>query len=293
VKGRRDATRGIRFARTGLVVNGLLALVKLVAGLVGHSHALVADATESLADLFSGVIVWSGVRIAAREADEDHPFGHGKAEALATAGVGLLLIGAAVGIAIKAALEIVTPHQAPAPFTLGVLVGVIVVKEVLFRRVLRGAAEIGSSAVAADAWHHRSDAITSLFAFVGITVALLGGPGWQAADEVAALLASGIIFFGGVRILLPAVHELMDRIPARDVVRAAREAAAEVPGVHQVEKLRLRKAGPGFLVDLHVQADPAMTLHDAHVLSGMVKGAIRRRLPAVADVLVHMEPFEP
>lgn len=284
---------GVRLAQTGLAVNGVLALIKLVAGVVGHSYALVADAVESLADLFSGVVVWSGVRIAAREADADHPFGHGKAEALAALVVGLLLVGAAVGIALKAVAEIRTPHHAPAPFTLGVLVGVVVVKEWLFRYVFRGGRALGSSAVTADAWHHRSDAITSLFAFVGISVALLGGPGWEAADDVAALLASGLIAATGVRILRPAVDELMDRAPDPSFLDTASAAALAVPGVRAIEKLRGRKLGRYYLLDLHVQADPALSLHEAHILSGMVKSSIRDRLPMVRNVLVHMEPHEP
>lgn len=284
---------GVRLAQTGLAVNGVLALIKLVAGVVGHSYALVADAVESFADLFSGVVVWSGVRIAAREADADHPFGHGKAEALAALVVGLLLVGAAVGIALKAVAEIRTPHHAPAPFTLGVLVGVVVVKEWLFRYVFRGGRALGSSAITADAWHHRSDAITSLFAFVGISVALLGGPGWEAADDVAALLASGLIAATGVRILRPAVDELMDRAPDPSFLDTASAAALAVPGVRAIEKLRGRKLGRYYLLDLHVQADPALSLHEAHILSGMVKSSIRDRLPMVRNVLVHMEPHEP
>lgn len=284
---------GVRLAQTGLAVNGVLALIKLVAGVVGHSYALVADAVESFADLFSGVVVWSGVRIAAREADADHPFGHGKAEALAALVVGLLLVGAAVGIALKAVAEIRTPHHAPAPFTLGVLVGVVIVKEWLFRYVFRGGRALGSSAITADAWHHRSDAITSLFAFVGISVALLGGPGWEAADDVAALLASGLIAATGVRILRPAVDELMDRAPDPSFLDTASAAALAVPGVRAIEKLRGRKLGRYYLLDLHVQADPALSLHEAHILSGMVKSSIRDRLPMVRNVLVHMEPHEP
>lgn len=285
--------RGVRLAQVGLAVNGTLALAKLVAGVVGNSYALIADATESFADLFSSLVVWGGVQIANRAADEDHPFGHGKAEALAAAVVGLMLVAAAIGIGVMASREIITPHHAPAPFTLAVLVGVILVKEGLFRFVLKGAAEIGSTAVAADAWHHRSDAITSGAAFLGISVALVGGPGWEAADDVAALLASCLILFNAVGVIRPAVDELMDRAPEAELLRAASEAALAVPGVLAIEKLRGRKAGARYLLDLHVQAAPDLSLHDAHILSGIVKSAIRRRLPMVENVLVHMEPFEP
>lgn len=285
--------RGVRLAQLGMVVNGLLALAKLVAGILGNSYALVADAVESFADLFSGLVVWSGVQVASREPDEDHPFGHGKAEALATAVVGLMLLVAAIGIAIQAVREIITPHHAPAPFTLVVLVAVVLVKEGLFRFVLRGATDIQSSAVAADAWHHRSDAITSAAAFIGISVALVGGEGWEPADDVAALLASGLILYNGFGILRPAIDELMDRAPEAALLERAGAVALGVEGVRAIEKLRGRKAGSRYLLDLHVQADPGLSLHQAHILGGMVKSAIRASLPQVEQVLIHMEPHEP
>ena len=275
------------------MVNAVLALTKLVAGLLGHSYALVADAVESTTDIFSSLIVWSGLRIASRAADDEYPFGYGKAEPRAAAVVSLMLLGAAVGIAVKAVQEIVTPHHAPAPFTLAVLSAVIVVKEILYRRVFTVAAAVGSTAVKADAWHHRSDAITSAAVFVGITVALWGGPGWESADDWAALAASAIIVYNGQRMLRPAVHDLMDRTPAEDVVRRVASAAASTDGVRAVEKLRVRRAGLGYYVDIHVQAEPTMSLSEAHLLSGRVKGAIRSAVPAVSGVLVHMEPYEP
>ncbi|HEX9892864.1 MAG TPA: cation diffusion facilitator family transporter [Gemmatimonadales bacterium] len=287
------ASRAVRLAQLGLAVNGLLALVKLVAGIVGHSQALIADATESFADLFSSVVVWGGVRIADRAPDDDHPFGHGKAEALAAGVVGVMLLGAALTIAIGSIREIVRPHHVPAPFTLAVLVGVVVVKEGMFRVVRRGAAAIRSPAVAADAWHHRSDAITSSAAFLGISVALIGGPGWEAADDVAALLASAIIVFNGLKVLRPAVDELMDHAPDSRLLSGVARAATAVPGVLAIEKLRGRKQGRWYFLELHVQADPGLSLHEAHILSGMVKSAIRSAEPEVANVLVHMEPYRP
>ena len=287
------ATRGVRLAQLGLGVNGLLALVKLVAGLLGHSQALIADATESFADLFSSVVVWSGVRIAGRAPDAGHPFGHGKAEALAAGVVALMLLGASIGIAIGSVEEILRPHQMPASFTLAVLVGVVLVKEGLFRIVRRGATAIGSQAVAADAWHHRSDAITSLAAFIGISVALLGGPGWEAADDVAALVASGIIFYNGIQVLRPAVDELMDRAPDSGLLDRVSRAATSVAGVLAIEKLRGRKHGRHYFLEIHVQADARLSLQDAHTLGHEVKAAICGAEPAVLDVLVHMEPFRP
>ena len=283
---------GIRLARTGLLVNGGLALVKLLAGILGHSYALIADAVESVADIFSSLVVWSGLRISSRDADQRYPFGYGEAESESSAIVGIMLIGAALGIAIEAVREIRTPHHTPAPFTLIVLVAVVMIKESLFRFVLRRARDLGSPAVAADAWHHRSDAITSSAAFIGISVALIGGPGWEQADDWAALFASAIVFFNGIRIVRPALAELMDVSPEETVFQSVEAAARSVPGVRATEKLRIRKSGTRYQLELHVQADPAISLHQAHILSGMVKTAIRNAVPRVETALVHMEPFE-
>jgi cation diffusion facilitator family transporter len=289
---RERAERGARAARSGLLVNSGLALIKLLAGVLGNSYALVADAVESLADVFSSFIVWSGLRISIRSADEQYPFGYGKAEALAAVVVGLMLLGAAGGISIEAVREIRMPHHSPAPFTLVVLLAVIAVKEILFRRVFKVGAEVESTAVKGDAWHHRSDALTSAAAAIGIGVALAGGPQWASADDWAALAAAAVILFNGVRILRPAVGDLMDRSPESEVVERIAAAAVSVAGVAATEKLKVRRAGLGLFVDIHVQADPAMSLHDAHVLSGKVKGAIQAAVPTVLGVLVHMEPFE-
>jgi len=289
---RERAARGARAAQAGLLVNAALALVKLLTGVLGNSYALVADAVESLADVFTSLIVWSGLRISIRSADEQYPFGYGKAEALAAVVVGLVLVGAAGGISIEAVREIRIPHHSPAPFTLVVLFGVIAVKEILFRRVFKVGAEVESTAVKGDAWHHRSDALTSAAAAIGIGVALIGGPGWASADDWAALAAAAVILFNGIRILSPAVGDLMDRSPEGEVVERIAAAALSVQDVAATEKLKVRRAGLGLFVDIHVQADPAMSLHDAHILSGKVKGAIQAAVPIVLGVLVHMEPFE-
>lgn len=284
--------KGIRLVRTGLILNGCLALAKLLAGIIGHSYALIADAVESVADIFSSLVVWSGLRIASRDADGRFPFGYGKAESVSSAIVGIMLVGAALGIAIEAVREILIPHHAPAPFTLIVLVIVVVIKEVMFRVVFRTSEETGSPAVAADAWHHRSDAITSSAAFIGISIALIGGPGWEQADDWAALLASTIILYNGLRIIRPALAELMDQSPAETVYREIEAAARSVEGVLATEKLRIRTSGPRYLLELHVQASPELSLHEAHIVSGKVKSAIRAAVPRVDTVLVHMEPFE-
>jgi len=285
------ATRSIRWAQAGLLVNAVLVLVKLIAGIAGNANALVADAVESSADIFSSLIVWMGLSIAAKPADEDHPYGHGKAEPLAAAVVSLMLLGAAVGISIMSIREIVTPHHLPAPFTLFVAAGVIIIKELLYQRVSRVGKEVGSTAVVADAWHHRADATSSLAAFIGISIALWGGPGWEAADDWAALVASLLVAINGVRTLRPAISGLMDEAPDQSVKERALQAALRVPGVKYVENLNVRGSGLGFYVDLHVQADPTMSLEDAHEIAAKVKYAIRDAIPSVVSVLVHMEPY--
>jgi cation diffusion facilitator family transporter len=287
-----DSHRGIRSAQLGLLVNFLLVITKFVAGVAGSTYALIADAVESTADIFSSLIVWGGIKIAARDPDDVYPFGYGKAEPMAAAIVSLMLMGAAIGIAIQAVKEIRTPHHSPAPWTLVVLVVVLLIKYLLFKRVDAVGAEVGSSAVKADARHHLSDAMTSAAAFVGISIALLGGPGWESADDWAALLASLIIFVNGVLMIRPATSDLMDRVPERDVVERVASAARTTPGVRATEKLKIRRAGTGYYVDIHVQADPHISLHDAHILSGRVKSAIREAVPRMLGVLVHMEPFE-
>jgi cation diffusion facilitator family transporter len=274
-------------------MNAGLAVIKLIAGLLGNSYALVADAVESSTDMIGSLVVWSGLRIASKDPDELYPFGYGRAEALAAAAVSALMLGAATGIAIEAIAEIRTPHHAPAWWTLVVLAMVIVVKELLAKRVKAVSDVSGSVVVAADAWHHRADAITSGAAFIGITVALIGGPGWEPADDWAALVAAAVILINGSLLLRTALRDLMDRAPAPAVLATVSAAALATPGVRAIEKLKIRKSGTAFYVDIHVQADPALSLHDAHILSGMVKTAIRQRVPAAMGVLIHMEPFEP
>jgi cation diffusion facilitator family transporter len=267
-------------------------VIKILTGVLGHSYALIADGAESTTDLFSSLVLWRGLNVAARSPDEDYPFGYGKAESLSAAVISLLLMGAAVGIAIQAIREIVTPHHAPAPFTLGVLVFVVAVKETLFRKVFAVGDAVDSLAVRTDAWHHRSDAITSLAAFVGISIALIGGPGWEPADDVAALFASAVILFNGTRLLRPAVQDLMDRAPDQTLLAEVTEVASRVDGVGATEKILARRVGGRHRVVLHVQADPNLSLREAHDLGGRVRSRIVRDVPSVADVVVHMEPLE-
>ncbi len=284
--------RGIRSAQAGILTNAALAVVKILTGLLGHSYALIADGVESATDVFSSLVLWRGLSVAARSPDREYPFGYGKAESLSAAVISLLLIGAAIGIALQAVREIITPHHAPAPYTLLVLVLVVAVKEALFRKVFVVGEEVDSPAVKADAWHHRSDAITSAAAMVGIGVALIGGPGWEPADDVAALFASAMILVNGTRLLRPAIQDLMDRAPDQVLLEDVVSVAKTVEGVLATEKVLARRLGGQYRVVLHVEAEPKLSLKEAHELGGRVRSRVVREVPSVMDVLVHMEPHE-
>lgn len=282
--------RSMRSSMIGLSVNLLLATGKLVAGIVGTSYALIADAIESLGDSLGSIIVWRGLEIARRPPDPEHPYGHGKAEPIAGALVAVLLVGAGIGIAVEAAREIASPHRAPKAFTLAVVLGVVLVKEVLFRVVHRVGNETGSNALRADAWHHRSDAITSAAAAIGIAIALIGGPGWERADAWAALFASGIILWNGARVLRPSVEELMDRSAGSELVDETTRVAEAREGVYKVEKLLIRKMGLYYVADMHMEVAPEMTVRDSHSLAHHVKEDVQRRFPQIVEVTIHVEP---
>jgi cation diffusion facilitator family transporter len=280
----------VRATLIGMVANTLLALVKLVTGMVGNSQALVADGVESLADLFSSMIVWRGLVIAAAPADEDHPYGHGKAEPIAAAMVATLLLFAAFWIAVESFKEIVRPQTTPAAYTLFVLLGVVITKELLFRFAIGEGRALDSPAVRSDAWHHRSDAITSLAAGLGIGVALIGGEGFEAADDAAAMLAAGVIGWNGWQLWRDAVKELMDTAPDPVLIEAIRTTGGRVKGAVRIEKCHVRKVGQRHYVDMHVEVNPMLSVRDAHEIAHSVKDEIRRRHPGVLDVLVHVEP---
>lgn len=282
--------RSVRTTLIGLFANALLAVIKMVAGWLGHSEALVADGVESMADVVSSVIVWRAVVVAAQPPDERHPYGHGKAEPVAALIVGLILMLAAGWIAVHAMAGAGSRDEAPKPFTLIILIAVIVIKEGLFRFVKSESVALESVAVNSDAWHHRSDAITSLAAGVGITVALVGGPDYRSADSIAAVFASGIVAWNGWKILVESFDELMDASARLETVEGIRSIASRVPGVEFVEKCIVRKTGGHYLVDMHVHVQGAMAVSEAHQIAHQVKDAVRDAWPQVLDVLVHLEP---
>lgn len=275
----------------GIVVSVVLIFVKGISGHFGHSYALIADATESGADILSSGLLWLGLRIAIKEPDKEHPYGHGKAEPLAAVAVSLFLIAAAIWIAYHAINFINTPHELPKSFTLWILLIVIGIKESMFRYVFNVGKKINSQAVKADAQHHRSDAITSIAAFIGISIALIGGKGYEGADDWAALVASGLIFYNAIVILRPALSEIMDAAPSNEIVAKVKELAASVPQVKGIEKCFVRKMGFDYYVDIHIEVDGQLSVTEGHRISHLVKDLLLESNLRVINVLVHVEPF--
>jgi len=279
---------GQRLALLGIAVNAVLAVVKITAGVFGNAYALIADGVESILDIGGSLIIWSGLKLANKPPDESHPYGHGKAEPLAAVLVALVVLGAAGLLAVESVREIATPHHSPKPFTLAVLVGVVAVKEGLFRFVQRHKGN--STALEVDAWHHRADAMTSIAAFLGISVALVGGPGYESADDYAALLACGLIAYNGVHLLIPSLQEVMDKAPPKEFQREVRRVAGAVPQVEAIDKCFVRKMGFDYYVDIHVRVRGDLTVIEGHAIAHAVKDELQAANPAIRGALVHIEP---
>ena len=280
----------IRTVAWGIVGNAALALVKGVAGTLGHSYALVADAIESATDACASVLLLFGLRFATLPADDNHPYGHGRAEPLLTFAVVAFLLLAAVAISIEAIGRIRVPQATPEPWTLLVVGAVIVGKEWAYRVVSRRGDATRSSALRADAWHHRSDALTSLAAFVGISVTLLMGEGWESADAWAALAAAAVIVVNAYLVFRPALGELMDEQRHDELVADIRRVAAGVDGVVDTEKCFVRKTGMTHHVDLHLVVDGSISVRAGHAIAHRLKGELMKALPELTDVLIHVEP---
>ena len=284
------ADKGIRTTIIGIVASIILAAIKAVAGIMGNSYALVADAIESTSDVFTSIIVLTGLKIAKRPADKTHPYGHGKAEPFAGILVASALFIAAIVIIIQSTHEIITPHHAPAPFTLIVLIVVVITKEWLFRFVIKVGNTVESVAVKNDAWHHRSDAMTSGAAFIGIAIALIGGPGYEEADDYAALCASLIIIYNAYRLFKPALYEIMDTAPSQEVIDKIIKTSLLVDGVIAIDKCFARKMGFQYYIDMHVIVDGNITVHKGHEISHAVKDKLVDSFSNISGVLIHIEP---
>lgn len=273
-----------------LIGNASLAVIKGLAGFFGNSYALIADAIESTTDIFSSFLVLFGIKYSSRPADENHPYGHGRAEPLITFIVVGFLITSATIIAYESILNIGTPHELPKSWTLIVLGLIIVWKEISFQLVVKKSIETNSSSLKADAWHHRSDAITSVAAFIGISIALFLGKGYESADDWAALFASGFILYNSYLIFRPALGEIMDEHLYDDLVEEIRTVSHKVKGVIDTEKCFIRKAGMKYHVDLHAIVDATISVKEGHDISHRLKDTLREEIPQLGHVLIHIEP---
>lgn len=273
-----------------LAVNVLLAAAKFITGILGNSFALVADAIESAGDVIASLIVMLGIKISIKPPDKEHPYGHGRAETLTTIAIVCFLLFSAIFIIINSIKKISTPHESPEPYTLLVLALVIGIKEFYYHFIKKKGKETNSSSLIADAWHHRSDAITSFTAFIGISIALIMGEGYEDADDWAALLAAGIILLNAYFILRPAIREILDENQHEDMVEEIQKISKNVEGVEYTEKCFVRKSGMNFLVDLHLTVNGQLTVSKGHEIAHRLKDKIQEQLPEVADVLIHVEP---
>jgi cation diffusion facilitator family transporter len=283
---------GVQATLLAMVVNVILGISKIFGGILGHSQALIADGIESTADVFNSAMILLGLRIATQPSDSNHPYGHGRAEPLAGIAAALWLIGAAIFILIQSIQEIQTPQKAPAPFTLAILVIVIFAKTILFKYIFRLGRSLQSTALQGDAWHHYADVLTSTTAFLGISISLLAGPGWESADDWAAILACCIIAWNGIRLGYAALSELMDVAPPEELHQELKRLAEQVPGVVRIEKCRIRKAGFHLLMDIHIQVNPKLNVADGHRIAHQVKEELCNSSYRVHDVVTHVEPAD-
>jgi cation diffusion facilitator family transporter len=281
---------GLRVSVGAIAINIILAIVKVVTGILGGSYALIADGIESTTDIFSSLIVLGGLRLAAKPPDRDHPFGHGKAESISGLIVASFLVLSALVISVQSLREIKTPHQTPAWYTLVILGAIIVTKELLFRRMFLVGETIQSGALKTDAWHHRSDALTSLAAFVGISIALVGGSGYEAADDWAALIACLVILYNAYRLFRPALDEVMDAAVPTEIENQIRQIASSIEGVTEIEKCRIRKSGLGYHMDIHVVVNGDLSVSRGHLIGHEVKSALIESEHPINDIVVHIEP---
>lgn len=284
--------RAVNATYFSIAGNTGLAVIKALAGYFGNSHALIADAIESATDIFSSFLVLLGIKYSGRPADKNHPYGHGRAEPLITfLVVGLLILSASV-IAYKSIINIYTPHELPATWTLIVLAVIIAWKEASYRLVLKKSKEINSSALKADAWHHRSDAITSVAAFIGISTALILGNGYEWLDDVAALFSSAFIIYNCYRIFRPALSEIMDEHLYDSLVERIRQVSHTVEGVINTEKCFIRKSGMRYHVDLHASVNSNITVKQGHEIAHRLKDILQKEIPELGNILIHIEPDE-
>ena len=281
-------TRGIGITLLGSAVNAGLATLKLGLGFLGGSTALVADGVHSLSDLATDLVVLGGIRLASRPADRSHAFGHGKFETLAGVLVALALIGAGAWLIREAAAGLAHPQGAPRSGLVMAVAGVsILAKEALYRATTRTALRLHSTALQANAWHHRSDALSSVAVLLGGATTALGYP---IGDKVAAIAVGGMVLMAAASILRRAFHELLEGALSEEEKLAISQAIESVEGVQGWHRLRTRRLGRQALVDVHIQVDPNLSVRRAHKIATQVEQAVSRSLDGLASVVVHVEP---
>lgn len=284
----REATHA---SLLGLAVNFVLAVVKLVGGVWGRSFALISDGVNSLGDVVATLVVLFALRVAQRPADDEHPYGHTRAEAIAGSYVALLIVISAVALGWEALQRWHALHPIPPTWTLWIAGSNVAIKESLYRYKLMIGRRTNSSAIIANAWDHRSDALCSLAVLVGLSCVRLGGERWLWADEAAALVVVAAIIASALQLMISSCNELMDVQADPELVQKIREEAAAIDQVQAVEKLWVRKSGLEYFADIHIQVDHRLTVADGHRIGHHVKDHLTEKFPVLRDVLVHLEPF--
>lgn len=286
-------SRAVRATLIGLVVNLGLGVTKLIAGWVGGSFALISDAINSLGDSLSSVVTLGALWYAQTPADDEHPYGHTRVEAVAGAYIAILILITGLYLGVEAVSRLTETRAVPPLWTLWVAGINVGIKEALYWYNRRIASITGSTAMLASAWDHRSDALTSLAVLLGLSVVRYAGPAYGWADAVAALCVVMAILWSGGRLLQQSTGELLDPQADEELVGRVRAVSESIPGVSAVEKLWVRKTGIEYLVDIHIQVDPEMTVDAGHRISHAVKNRLLAQFALVKDVLVHLEPYHP
>ncbi len=277
-------------ALLGLIINLGLGAAKLVGGLVGGSFALLSDAVNSLGDSLASIVVVVALRVAQKPPDAEHPYGHTRAEAVAASSVALLIILSAIYVGWQAIRQIGVARDLPATWTLWIAGSNVVIKEALSQYKVRVGRRTGSSAIIANAWDHRSDALCALAVLISLAIVRLGGPDYVWVDQAAALIVVAAILWTGISLYRSSASELMDLQADDQLVSKIRKTAEQVTGVIAVEKLRVRKTGLEYLVDIHIEGDAKLTVDAGHQVSHLVKDRLLDDFATLRDVLVHLEP---
>jgi len=278
----------------GIAIDGLLVLLKMAAGIIGNSAVLIADAVHSFSDMFSSLIIYIALKIATKEADKEHPYGHGRAEVIAGNIVSFFLVCMAAGIGYAAVRRMRSTFLGP-PGVVALIAAFVgmVVKEAFYRYKKSVGEKVGSISLMADAWHHRSDAFSSACALIGAGGAYFLGSRFNILDPIAAAVVALIVVGAGVRLFIESTQKLMDVQGPEELVSRIRETVLSIHDVLGVEKLRVRKAGLEYLVDIHVEVDKDMSVKKSHEVSQQVRRKVLANLKEVRDLLVHIEPYFP